>query len=189
MGWLVLMGMMLQETPVEPVKKQILRDEKEQAAAAPAHKIPPPSKAAVPVLSLYNAWTHEVLPVPADKPPPAQDVSHFLRCHFTNQFCAMDPRLIPIVQRAATRFRVARVEVVSGFRSPKYNLFLRKKGHEVARDSEHPRGEAIDFRIASVPTRTLLRFVRSLRVGGVGYYPESHFVHADVGRIRFWRGH
>jgi hypothetical protein len=183
------MGMMLQETPVEPVKKQLLRDEKEQAAAAPARKIPPPAKAAVPVLSLYNEWTHEVLPVPADRPPPPPEVSHFLRCHFTNQFCAMDPRLIPIVQRAATRFRATRIEVVSGFRSPKYNLFLRKKGHEVARDSEHPRGEAIDFRIPQVPTRTLLRFVRSLRVGGVGYYPESHFVHADVGRIRFWRGH
>jgi uncharacterized protein YcbK (DUF882 family) len=34
-----------------------------------------------------------------------------------------------------------------------------------------------------------LRFVRSLRLGGVGFYPESKFVHADVGRIRFWRGH
>jgi uncharacterized protein YcbK (DUF882 family) len=31
--------------------------------------------------------------------------------------------------------------------------------------------------------------VRSLHLGGVGYYPESKFVHADVGPIRFWRGH
>jgi Bacterial protein of unknown function (DUF882) len=185
--WLLVL--LVAESTAEPVKKQTILDEKEQAAAHPAHKIPPPAKVAVPVLSLYNAWTREVLPVPADKPPPAPEVSHFLRCHFTNQFCTMDPRLIPIVQRAATRFRASRIEVVSGFRSPKYNLFLRKKGHEVARDSEHPRGEAIDFRIPQVPTRTLLRFVRSLRLGGVGYYPESHFVHADVGRVRFWRGH
>ena len=40
-----------------------------------------------------------------------------------------------------------------------------------------------------VPTRTLLRFVRALHLGGVGYYPESQFVHADVGRVRFWKGH
>jgi uncharacterized protein YcbK (DUF882 family) len=66
---------------------------------------------------------------------------------------------------------------------------LRKKGHEVARDSEHPRGHAVDFRIPDVPTLTLLRFIKSLHLGGVGYYPESNFVHADVGRIRFWRGH
>jgi hypothetical protein len=178
-----------QKPAAQPVKKQALRDAKEQAAAQPAHRIPPPPRAAVQVLSLYNIWTHEVLPVPADRPPPPTEVSHFLRCHFSNQFCEMDPRLIPTVQRAATRFRVVRVEVVSGFRSPKYNLFLRKKGHEVARESEHPQGQAIDFRIPQVPTRTLLRFVRSLHLGGVGYYPDSHFVHADTGRVRFWRGH
>ena len=50
---------------------------------------------------------------------------------------------------------------------------LRKKGHEVARDSQHPRGTAVDFRVAGVPTKLLLRFVQSLHLGGVGYYPES----------------
>jgi uncharacterized protein YcbK (DUF882 family) len=34
-----------------------------------------------------------------------------------------------------------------------------------------------------------LAFVRQQRLGGVGYYPVSAFVHADVGRVRFWRGH
>ena len=66
---------------------------------------------------------------------------------------------------------------------------LRKKGHEVARDSAHPRGQAVDFRIPEVPTKTLLRYVRSLKLGGVGYYPESRFVHCDVGPVRYWRGH
>ena len=65
---------------------------------------------------------------------------------------------------------------------------LRKKGRQVARDSEHPRGDAVDFRIPQVPTRTLLRFVRTLHMGGVGYYPESQFVHTDTGRVRYWRG-
>jgi uncharacterized protein YcbK (DUF882 family) len=91
--------------------------------------------------------------------------------------------------RAAEKFHARYVEVVSGFRAPKYQLMLRKKGHEVARDSQHPRGTAIDFRVAGVPTKLLLRFVKSLHLGGVGYYPESKFVHADVGPIRFWRGH
>jgi uncharacterized protein YcbK (DUF882 family) len=26
----------------------------------------------------------------------------------------------------------------------------------------------------------------ALRLGGVGYYPTSDFVHVDVGRVRFW---
>jgi uncharacterized protein YcbK (DUF882 family) len=24
------------------------------------------------------------------------------------------------------------------------------------------------------------------KAGGVGYYPESDFVHMDVGRVRYW---
>jgi uncharacterized protein YcbK (DUF882 family) len=112
-----------------------------------------------------------------------------LRCHYTNQSTAMDDRLLPTLLKAAAKFGARTIDIVSGFRAPKYQLMLRKKGHEVARDSEHPRGHAVDFRLPDVPTRVLLRFVRSLHLGGVGYYPESRFVHADVGRIRFWRGH
>jgi uncharacterized protein YcbK (DUF882 family) len=79
--------------------------------------------------------------------------------------------------------------VVSGFRAPKYNLLLRKKGHEVARESQHPLGHAVDFRLPGLSTRHLLQFVRGLHLGGVGYYPRSAFVHADVGPVRYWRGH
>jgi hypothetical protein len=173
--------------PPEPSKKQQLLADKAQAA--PARRVPPPARLPIIPLSLYNLWTHEILPVPPDQPPASDEVNRFLRCHFTNQSTTIDPRLVPTVQRAARRFRALRVEIVSAFRAAKYNLMLRKKGHEVARESEHPRGQAIDFRIPQVPTRSLLRFVRSLKLGGVGYYPESQFVHADTGRIRFWRGH
>ena len=47
-----------------------------------------------------------------------------------------------------------------------YNLMLRKKGHEVARESEHPLGHAVDFRIPGVPTRQLMRLVRGQHLGG-----------------------
>jgi uncharacterized protein YcbK (DUF882 family) len=155
------------------------RDDR-RAARAPAG----PSR----VVTLFNVWTNEALPV-ADGAAPEPAFDQLVRCHFTNQATEMDARLLPVVLKAATRFRATYVEIVSGFRAPKYQLMLRKKGHEVARDSEHPRGHAVDFRIPSVSTRTLLSFVRSLHLGGVGYYPESRFVHADVGRVRYWRGH
>ncbi|MGZ3426687.1 MAG: YcbK family protein [Polyangia bacterium] len=154
--------------------------------------------AAAPVLTMHNVWTNETLPVvlppptakgPAALPEPVARFDQLVRDHFTNQATTMDARLFGAVVRAAEKFHARYVEVVSGFRAPKYQLMLRKKGHEVARDSQHPRGTAIDFRVAGVPTRLLLRFVKSLHLGGVGYYPESKFVHADVGPIRFWRGH
>ena len=34
----------------------------------------------------------------------------------------------------------------------------------------------------------MLHYVRSLRVGGVGFYPHSQFVHSDTGRVRYWTG-
>ena len=178
-------------------KEAFLRDKQERTEVR-LTKLPPPT--AAPVLTLHNVWTNESLPVvlapapkpaakPIDKPTDSPRFDQLTRDHYTNQATKMDPRLFETVVRAAEKFHARYVEVVSGFRAPKYQLMLRKKGHEVARDSQHPRGTAVDFRVAGVPTKILLRFVRSLHLGGVGYYPESKFVHADVGPVRFWRGH
>lgn len=142
----------------------------------------------VAVLTFRNMWTRELLPIDPKQPPASVAIDRFLRCHYTNQATDMDPRLLDVALRAARHFQSTLVQVVSGYRAPKYNLMLRKKGHAVARESQHPLGHALDFRLPGVATRTLYRFVRSLRLGGVGYYPESAFVHADVGPIRTWRG-
>jgi uncharacterized protein YcbK (DUF882 family) len=141
------------------------------------------------VLTLRNVWTREAVPVIAPAVPKKIPFDDLTRCHFTNQATVMDERLLDVILKAAAKFHAHTIDIVSGFRAPKYQLMLRKKGHEVARDSEHPHGHAVDFRLPEIPTKQLLRFVRSLRLGGVGYYPDSHFVHADVGRIRYWRGH
>jgi len=140
-----------------------------------------------PVTTLFNIWTHEAFPIlPGD---PIESQFHtFLRDHYTNQATQMDTRLVDVLARAARKFSASRIEIVSGYRSPKYNLMLRKKGHQVARQSQHVEGHAVDFRIRGVPTRSLLSFVRSLRLGGVGFYPHSQFVHSDTGRVRYWTG-
>ena len=169
-------------------KKETFLREKETRKQV--HLVRAPAPTAAPVLTLHNVWTNESLPVVLSAvPQPAVPFNELARDHFTNQETKMDGRLLETIVRAAEKFHARYVEVVSGFRAPKYQLMLRKKGHEVARDSQHPRGTAVDFRVAGVPTKILLRFVRSLHLGGVGYYPDSKFVHADVGPIRFWRGH
>jgi uncharacterized protein YcbK (DUF882 family) len=174
----------------EPASKktQLLRDKVERQDV---RLVKAPRAAADKVLTLHNVWTNESLPIVAapGAPLPPAGFDELVRCHYTNQAISMDQRLLQTILRAAAKFQASYIEIVSGFRAPKYQLMLRKKGHEVARDSEHPRGHAVDFRIPDVPTNVLLRFVRSLRLGGVGYYPESKFVHCDVGRVRFWRGH
>jgi uncharacterized protein YcbK (DUF882 family) len=140
-----------------------------------------------PVTTLFNIWNREALPLIA-----GQAYKHrfqlFLRDHYTQQSIQADTRLASILAAVAIRFRAPRIDIVSGFRSPKYNLMLRKKGHQVARESQHMQGTAVDFRIRGVDTETLREFVHGLHLGGVGYYPKTHFIHADTGKIRSWEG-
>lgn len=154
-----------------------------------------------PVINIYSQWHREFLAIAvnddlrrkvkkslATEVVPAESSNRLLRCHFTQQPTEVDSRLIPIVIGAALHFGVERVNVVSGYRAPKYNLILQKKGREVARNSQHSLGQAIDFRLPGVNIQRLHKYVRGLRLGGVGFYTHSKFIHADVGSVRYWTG-
>jgi uncharacterized protein YcbK (DUF882 family) len=56
----------------------------------------------------------------------------------------------------------------------------------VASGSLHQVGKAIDIRLPGVKLDRLRGAARSLKLGGVGYYPSSNFVHVDTGRVRYW---
>ena len=159
-------------------------------AALASEPVPEPGERIEPVTTLFNVWTHEALPILPGQTPTTlgKRFCMFLRDHFTNQPTNMDTRLIGVLEHVAGKFSAKRIEVVSGYRSPKYNLMLRKKGHQVARHSQHMEGNAVDFRIRGVATKQVLHYVKSLRLGGVGYYPNSQFVHSDTGPIRYWTG-
>jgi len=140
------------------------------------------------LVNLYNTWTHEWLAVEPGVSPPQATVDRFLRDHFTNRPNPMEPKLLGILMSAAASFQSDTVMVVSAFRHPKYNLILRKKGHQVARDSQHTHGNAVDFYIPRVTTQQLHAWAKSRSIGGVGLYLDSGFVHMDTGKLRFWSG-
>lgn len=165
-----------------PSKKALFLKDKAERRPVRARR---PAAAAEPALSLRNLWTNEILPVRSPALEPTR-WSGFLRCHHTNQRTEMDGRLFGLLRAAASKFGSQVIEIVSGFRAPKYNLMLRKKGHQVARDSQHTLGHAVDFRLPGVPVATLRRFVLQQRLGGVGFYPRSEFIHADTGPVRTW---
>jgi uncharacterized protein YcbK (DUF882 family) len=172
-------------------KDQYLRDKQAAATAAKPKKVklPPIGKPPAKLINLYNTWTDEWLPVDATKPKIAADTANqFLRCHFTNEPTEMEAKLIPTVVEAANHFNVRIVNVVSGFRHPKYNLMLRKKGHQVARDSQHTHGNAIDFWLPGVSIPSLHDWAKAKHMGGVGLYVGSGFIHMDTGPVRYWNG-
>lgn len=137
----------------------------------------------------HNLRTHEIRaltgPAGADT---AKERSEFFRCWFTLKGGPISAELVARVIAAAEHFEVREVRVISGFRHPKYNLSLRKKGREVAERSQHTEAKAIDFFLPGVDTRALYDWLLDTHDGGVGFYPVSEFVHVDLGRKRTWKG-
>lgn len=77
-------------------------------------------------------------------------------------------------------------EVISGYRTPATNDMLHRTTSGVATRSLHMDGMAIDVRLADTRTRKLRDAAAGLKLGGVGYYAASDFVHLDIGRPRQW---
>jgi len=121
-------------------------------------------------------------------PGAVDQLDHFLRDHRTGDVTALDPRLFDLLSdlTAAVGRPGTEIDIVCGYRTPWSNEFLRRTTAGVAEHSQHMLGEAIDIRIPGVPTARLRDAALSLHRGGVGYYPQSGFVHVDLGRVRRW---
>ncbi|PIW59590.1 DUF882 domain-containing protein [Shewanella sp. CG12_big_fil_rev_8_21_14_0_65_47_15] len=115
------------------------------------------------------------------------DFSHLLRDHRQNVAAPMDKRLFDLLYTLRSTLNVDdEIHVISGYRSPKTNAMLANKSGGVAKKSYHMRGMAMDIAIPSVNLKTLRDAALSLKLGGVGYYPKSGFVHVDCGPVRHW---
>lgn len=157
----------------------------------------PPEADPIPLLATL-VQTHTDERVPLDERLPTQErFSALLADRVTGAKIDMDPKLLGLLRSLAKNHPGARIELVSGFRSPKLNEMLRKKGHHVASHSQHSLGHACDFRIVppgeerGIDPRDLEKEIRALGwEGGVGVYTirTDWFVHADVGRNRRWNG-
>ena len=77
-------------------------------------------------------------------------------------------------------------QIICGYRSPATNEYLRRTSSGVAQHSLHMDGMAIDVRLRDTRTRHLRDVAARLKLGGVGYYASSDFVHLDIGRPRQW---
>jgi uncharacterized protein YcbK (DUF882 family) len=115
------------------------------------------------------------------------EINHFLRDFRTGETCPIDVALLDKLSTIYDRFgRRGRYEVISGYRSPRTNAALRHVTTGVAEHSFHMSGRAIDVRLVGTETVRLRDAALALADGGVGYYPESNFVHMDTGPVRAW---
>ena len=122
-------------------------------------------------------------------PDALEALNHLLRDHRTGEVHAMAPGLFDLIATLRGKLETnAVVQVISGYRSPVTNASLHARSDGVATHSLHMAGEATDLRIAGVDLARLRDAAWSLQGGGVGFYPQSQFVHVDVGRVRRWQG-
>jgi uncharacterized protein YcbK (DUF882 family) len=143
-------------------------------------------------LRFYHTHTSEKLDIVYHEagayiPDALQAVNHLLRDFRSGEIAVIDCNLLDILydvqQRAGSH---GRFEIISGYRSPATNAMLQRQGHGVASRSLHMQGQAIDVRLTDLATADLRRAALDLHGGGVGFYPQSDFVHLDTGRVRFW---
>lgn len=115
------------------------------------------------------------------------ELNTLLRDYRTGDVFGMNPQLMDLAFLMQQLMHApSPIHVISGFRSPKTNAMLRSRSSAVARNSFHMRGMAMDIRVPGFDTRAVHYLAKRLQVGGVGYYPDSDFVHMDVGPVRYW---
>jgi len=118
------------------------------------------------------------------------DINHLLRDFRVNEIKAIDPHLLDLLYELNNRLGTDQpFHVISGYRTPETNAMLHERGGAqsgVATHSLHMEGKAIDIRVPGIKLEHLRDMAKAMRVGGVGYYPASDFVHVDTGRVRHW---
>ena len=114
-------------------------------------------------------------------------INHILRDHRTGEVGAIATDLLDLLHRLRLRVQTAQpFHIISGYRSAETNAVLHRRSRGVASQSLHMVGKAIDIRVPGVRTGALKTLAVELAAGGVGYYPQSDFVHVDIGRVRSW---
>ncbi len=161
----------------------------EAAAARAAGRVPTRA------LSFLHTHTGERLKVEycaggAYQPDALHEINRLLRDFRVDEVKPIDPKLLDLLHELGGTLETDQpFHVISGYRSPMTNKMLQSRGgaHSgVASGSLHQVGKAIDIRLPGVKLDHLRGAARSLRLGGVGYYPSSNFVHVDTGRVRYW---
>ncbi|MBU3825712.1 MAG: DUF882 domain-containing protein [Candidatus Oceanisphaera merdipullorum] len=114
-------------------------------------------------------------------------LNRVMRDYRAGEQSEIDPKLFDQLYLLQHRLgKAGEIQVISGYRSPNTNAMLRRRSRGVAKKSYHMTGQAIDLRIPGVSLAQVRQAALNMKVGGVGYYPSSNFVHLDTGPVRSW---
>ncbi|APX88730.1 Tat pathway signal protein [Brevirhabdus pacifica] len=116
-----------------------------------------------------------------------KEINNFMRDWRTDDVVEMDRRNVDILSASQNLLDTTEAfTLFSGYRSPKTNAMLRKRGNGVAKKSLHLQGKAADVHLTSRSVSQIARAASVCNAGGVGRYSSSQFVHMDCGPVRSW---
>jgi len=117
-------------------------------------------------------------------------INILFRDRHANVVGTIDPELIDYLVDIRTRLGLPPTlvfQILSGYRTAETNAMLAKHNKNVALESNHVHGWAVDFRIEKVDGRAICEIAKTMQRGGVAYYPKDNHVHIDLGNIRTWQ--
>ncbi len=143
--------------------------------------VPPPPCYKNPI-TFYRVRSDQTLELPVEycngKPNSSgiQELSDFTRSIAHPTDVNLHPRLLSLLQEVSDHYPGRRIEIISGQRAG-------RKGNE----SYHTKGQALDFRVEGISNLALTNYLRTFDKVGVGYYPNSVFIHMDTReRNAYW---
>jgi LysM repeat protein len=128
---------------------------------------PPEQRGQLDLVTYKSRFRGQVIEGGRVLPSAREAISTLLGAHGTRP--VISERLIRLLVRVSDTFGGRTLRVVSGYRSSSYYV-----------DSRHKSSEAVDFSIPGVPNDVLRQYLLLLDDVGVGYYPNSSFLHLDV---------
>lgn len=144
------------------------------------------------IIALHSRWSDENFVGPFFErgkyvPDALTEINHLFRDRHNNDVHQIDVRLLDLLYdfKQRTGYRSS-FELVCGYRSAATNRKLRKKNRNVAKESRHIVGQAVDVRFYGLGVDEAREIALAMKAGGVGYYPRQNFIHLDVGPVRSW---
>ncbi len=114
------------------------------------------------------------------------DLAWFFRDHHVGRPGPLDFPLLDFLADLLDVVGQRRVAILSAYRTPETNARLAATTFGVAEHSQHLYGRALDITFEGRLDEAM-EVALQMRRGGVGWYPQSHFIHLDSGPVRSWQ--
>ena len=113
------------------------------------------------------------------------ELAVFLRDFHSGEKRPIDVAVLDFLGDVMEAVGQTRATILSAYRTRETNEMLARTTFGVADNSQHIYGRAIDISLSD-KLEDAMETARKMKRGGVGWYPQSRFIHLDSGPVRNW---